>query len=320
MITFVTGVPGSGKTVYAVYKMLSDKKEIYTNIDLYSDSPIKFKKFNWEEYLEKITALYKINDDADGYIDLAKKMGIYNISIYFDECHIKLDSQKKEVVWWLSIHRHLSQDIMLITQNKGIVAQKYRLFPEIFIDAHRASLRFFTSTMKYSEYGTFAMQKKDRIRRFGHKYNKEIFTYYRTGARNKGVNTLRKRVYLLLAFALVPIFAIGLFVNSFSSTPESVSTVEKNIKLKDKKVPAPIVKEDNKILSWFECDLSQNYLQIEGWFFERRSLRVRKLMNTSHKRIFISKSYSKVYFKKDNEIVLALLDTKKFNLYQKKLK
>lgn len=91
---------------------------------------------------------------------MSKQFGIFGISIYFDECHIKLSEQDKVIVWWLSIHRHMAQEIMLITQAKGALAQKYRLYPEIFIDAQRASKRFFSSVMSYYEYASYAMHKK----------------------------------------------------------------------------------------------------------------------------------------------------------------
>lgn len=314
MITFLTGAPGSGKTVLAVYRMAKDTREIHTNIDLYDTSPIEFTKFIWEDFLKNIIELFSHQDDSHKYIAMAKEMGIYGISIYFDECHTKLDRQKKEIVWWLSIHRHLDQNIFLITQNKGIVAQKYRLFPEIFIFAHTASTRFLSSTMRYSEYSSFSMNKNDRIRKFSHKYDKKYFSYYRTGAHNKGTNTLRKKVYTILAFALVPILFLYFFMTSFSSSqdkkdldkPEVVSSLKKK----------KSIKKIKKSIPYIEVGLSDKYLNINGWLFSVSLKNVQNLLQTPHKSFRLCDTYHTLYFRADNKFILLLLSSKDSNSFQ----
>ncbi|MDD2640961.1 MAG: zonular occludens toxin domain-containing protein, partial [Arcobacteraceae bacterium] len=176
--------------------------------------------FDYDKFYEKLKIVYEIFDDGknrDLALDKAKELNIFGISIYFDECHLKLSNQDKIIVWWFSWHRHLNQDIYLITQNKTTIAQKYRVYPEIYIFAEPATKRFNATTMRYVEYANYSMSKNQIIRRFTLKADPEIFKIYKTGEANKGQTYLRKKVYLISAFFLVPFIAFYFFITSFMS-------------------------------------------------------------------------------------------------------
>lgn len=293
MITFLTGVPGSGKSNLAVRRMLDDKMEVHTNITMLPAYPNEYKVFIWDDFLEKITQCHKLQDDYDAWVQLSKDLGIFNISIYFDECHTKLDKQNRIVVWWFSIHRHMSQEICLITQNKGAVAQKYRLYPEIFIDSHKATARFFTKLMTYSEYSDYAMSKKNKIRKFSHKIDPVYFTYYKTGKKNVGINTLRKKVYWILAFFLVPIFMFAYILTMFKA-----DTAEE-LPLKNK-ITSDLITTVPKIKSHFyiDAEILGDNLMYNGWFFKLTHVSVRNILLLPHKAHKISMGYIKLQFDK----------------------
>lgn len=213
MIVFISGVPGSGKTYYAVTIMKNDKNVIHTNIDIKKD--IQVIPFVWADYYKKISRIFKYKENSLKAIKLAKRFNIYGISIYYDECHLELQKQNKIVIWWLSWHRHISQTIYLITQSKGTLAQIYRAYPEIFVEAHPATKRIFGSVMRYTEFASYRMSKDDVIRKFQLKARQDIFEIYRTGAIIKGASSLRNRLYFWVLFGFAPIIGFYLLINSF---------------------------------------------------------------------------------------------------------
>lgn len=118
MIELLTGVPGSGKTYFAVDRLIKayEKKDrpIFTNINLtvpYDDvlQPLDIKEFHefcqkelefYESFRELQSQNRKIdlhNEEGDNYDEALKKSGILekfgNALIFWDECHNDLDKR-----------------------------------------------------------------------------------------------------------------------------------------------------------------------------------------------------------------------------------
>jgi len=161
MFTLLVGTPGSGKTLYAIDKILKISKNeleefknikyVYTNIsgfkfDKFEDSPVVFKNFSMKsfyDHLENLFSIYNINEDKEDLDDLLQDYCRENqlLDCYFiiDEAHNHFDNQDKIKMWWLTYHRHLNHEILFITQNKSIINTQYRNIPEIFIKAQPRS-------------------------------------------------------------------------------------------------------------------------------------------------------------------------------------
>lgn len=161
MVSLVVGFPGSGKSYYAIDKIyniisgnnkaLKDIEVIHTNItgvkyDAFPDSKIQLKKlviddlYNYLKECYSLKEMYKDDDDIDErLIKLSKVKGFYNCLIVFDECHDFFTPQDKIKIFWLTYHRHLHHEIILLTQNKSLINSKYRAIPEQFIEAQPRS-------------------------------------------------------------------------------------------------------------------------------------------------------------------------------------
>ena len=288
MITFISGVPGSGKTYLAVTYMQKETKPICTNIEIKKE--IKFNVFVWKDFYRKIKLLYKYKESSNKAIKLAKRINLYNIAIYYDECHLEMGSQDKIVIWWLSWHRHLDQTIYLITQSKGTLAQKYRAYPEIFLDAHPATKRIFGSVMRYTEFASYKMSKDDVIRKFSIKIDPKIFEIYRTGATNKGVNSLRKKLYMIVALFFVPIIAFWYIFNRFSPDVKEPTNEDSNITKIVKIIPK--VKINKKIL----VEISGKWVNYKGWLFNIEHPLVKEMLAKPHKTHSVSKGYHRLKY------------------------
>jgi len=239
MIQLIVGVPGSGKSYLAVHKMNSEVKPIWTNIPLNSNLGGKVvKKFEaWDEVVEIVKQLYPLRDKRDDCIQLANDLDFFGVALYYDECHMGLDRQIKELVWFFTWHRHLEFDIYLITQNKNAIVAKYRTLPEVFTLAVPASRRLRLSVFKYKDYAGFAMAK-DQIRSFSLQSDQKIFELYQTGEFNKGTSEIRKRAYLFfIALLLFPFVIYSVYYFNFrEKTTSSTSSIssDQNISVKVK--------------------------------------------------------------------------------------
>ncbi len=271
MITFVTGVPGSGKSYFAVNKiydalipqfkeqslkeLLSKKPKeqlplkyefVYTNINefrfdifpnqtkvlevLPPEELPKNKKL--EDYLypklQQLHALYLSGVDDDELNDLAKELGIYKSMFVIDEAHNIFSSENKILIWWLSYHRHMYQEIILVTQNLSLVNSKYKAFTEFFYKAHASSMKLFKSTFTYSIFVNSRMSQNAKSGTEKIKFNQEVFNLYHSGDNQKSKNVILRFIMIALFF-LVLVFIGGSW---FLSSKDDVVKQSKEVKVK----------------------------------------------------------------------------------------
>ena len=247
MVSLVVGFPGSGKSYYAVKKIydilsIKDNKPsqyeiIYTNIggikfDYFPDSKVLFKKLKESDLIEYLTECFKIyelhknDDNVDDYlIEYSKTQNFYNSLIIFDECHDFFGSQDKVKIFWLTYHRHLNHEIILLTQNKSLINTKYRAIPEQFIEAQPRSKKLFSNTLNYKHYSSFAMRKSDQFNTSSIKTNKDIFDLYQSGNKSTQKSILVKFI-VILGFGLI--VAIFLFMNLLGGFADDTNTLNDN--------------------------------------------------------------------------------------------
>lgn len=220
MICFVLGVPGSGKTALAVNHIVANKdndkyQSIFTNINQFKFEKIeKSYPLDWDIFYKHIIdlhALYKTKVTDDVLIEKAQEFNLYKSLIVLDECHNYLDNRDSVLVWWLSYHRHLAQDIFLITQNLALVESKYKAFAEVFYRASPSFLRFQHHILKYTKFIGSRMTQKDKfgVEKLNTKKN-DVFSYYKSGDNSKGFNIILK--YISIAFLFLFIFLVFAFI------------------------------------------------------------------------------------------------------------
>ncbi len=269
MIEIITGVPGSGKSYKAVYslfnnfglnKKVKDKKFIFKDVtsaltNINELDLTKFKnvyKLEWDNFYQSLQELhnYYLAKCTDTELqDKAKKLKIYEVLIILDECHNYLESQDKVLVWWLSYHRHLHQQIYLITQNLSLVSLKYKAFSEFFYKAFPSSLKLFGNSMKYNEYTSSRMSNTTKSGVVKLPVKKEIFDTYGSGANQKSKSVVLKFVIMFIFLIVLTVLAFKFVSMGFGdkSVVEEIQkeykTTEKNIK--STPVPVPIDYDTN---------------------------------------------------------------------------
>lgn len=237
MITYVVGVPGSGKTYFAVYKLWSlflfkpkqtflskfikppkppEYLYAFTNIDGFKfELDERFLKFDFDEFYNNISILYRhkqIDKVSDAeLIELAKPMKLFNILFIIDEIHNFFNTKEDPVlVWWLTYHRHLSHDIYLLTQDLSLIGSEYKRIAEKFYRAIDSSKRIFFSKFKYAYYSSYKMNACDRVNSFNINipFLKEVYDLYHSGQKTKSRSIVL--FYIFIAILLI-IFVISVF-------------------------------------------------------------------------------------------------------------
>jgi len=257
MITYIVGNPGSGKTYYAVFKIhqlfifkpkdtflskvIKPEKQkeylyCYTNINGFKfDLDDKFIKFDYEKFYSDLEVLYllymdKVGDDVLN--EKAKELNLHNVLIILDEAHNFFKAKEDNIlVWWLTYHRHLYQDIMLITQDLSLISNEYKRIAEHFLKAVDSSKRLFKNKFRYMLYGSYKMYQKDVMQKFHVPYMKEVFNLYHSGQNASQKSFVRKFLYVSLFLFITLSIYFYFFVQSFNSD-EAAST-------SDDPAPAP---------------------------------------------------------------------------------
>ncbi len=250
MITYIVGNPGSGKTYYAVFKIYQlflfkpkdtflskvikpekqkDYLYCYTNINgLKFDLSDKLVKFDYEQFYSNLEVLYllymdKVGDEALN--EKAKELNLHNVLIILDEAHNFLKAKEDNIlVWWLTYHRHLYQDIMLITQDLSLISNEYKRIAENFIKAVDSSKRLFKNKFRYMLYGSYKMYQKDVMQKFHVPYMKEVFNLYHSGQNASQKSFVRKFLYVSLFLFITLSIYFYFFVQSFNSDEASAPT------------------------------------------------------------------------------------------------
>ena len=250
MITYIVGNPGSGKTYYAVFKIYQlfifkpkdtflskvikpeKQKEYsycYTNINGFKfDLDDKFIKFDYEKFYSDLEVLYllymdKVGDDVLN--EKAKELNLHNVLIILDEAHNFLKAKEDNIlVWWLTYHRHLYQDIMLITQDLSLISNEYKRIAEHFVKAVDSSKRLFKNKFRYMLYGSYKMYQKDVMQKFHVPYMKEVFNLYHSGQNASQKSFVRKFLYVSLFLFIALSIYFYFFVQSFNSDEASAPT------------------------------------------------------------------------------------------------
>lgn len=275
-LTYIVGNPGSGKTYFAVNKLyesfifekepslfdkIGDKKEksknyefAYTNINEFdftkSDKIKKLEVDIFKYHLAELYGLYQSKATDKELIKKAKELKLCNVLIVIDECHSTIFNKKgdKILIWWLTYHRHLYQDIYLITQNLSLVASEYKKIAEFFYKAVDGSKRLFSKKFRYVLFNSPTMyQKRDIVPGGGISlnFNSEVFKLYHSGNSTNHKSYLK--IYFLISLILI-IFTSFLFskFKTYFSNDDKKTEISTNLQTLNQNIQS-IKKVDNNI-------------------------------------------------------------------------
>lgn len=269
-ITYLTGIPRSGKTYYAMFllytsfifqkpvtklskfidkyfgkyssKKLKKSYDVaYTNINQFdfSKSP-KILSYDHEviyAHLELLHAMYLDKKTDDELIAYAKEYNLLNALFVIDECQNFFAKDDKVLTWWFTYHGHLHQDIMLITQNLDLVFTGYTKIAEFFYKAVPPSSRFFSNKFRYVQYNSYKCFQKDKIGDFHVPMVPEIFNMYVSGASNNSPSQVKKYLMYFVILFILLVIVFKVFVSQFET--EKKETINQEMKDHNQSVTLP---------------------------------------------------------------------------------
>lgn len=198
MITLITGVPGSGKTLSVVSDLAEKVKKEWADRKIFthgiSELMIPTEKIPEGHDIKDMNVWLKYpeNNGSVVIIDEAQKIFPPRSS----------GSKTPELVEWLHIHRHLGLDIILISQMPGRIDKQVRDLVGAHYHIHKTPLgvrmRYFWD---YCENNPKSGMRNARPEVY--KFDKKAFGLYKSAEIHTKVKTPKSRVLWVIPLALV---------------------------------------------------------------------------------------------------------------------
>lgn len=196
----------------------SGKRELTTNESALASAKTVAYNLDMDQLLislGELRDLYlsKVGDSA--LLERADELELSNTLFIIDEAHNFFDAKNDVLVWWLSYHRHLHQDIILITQNLSLIYRKYLTFGEFFYRAVPSSLRLRGGVFTYHQFVNYKLYKTSHTDTIKVKFNQAVYDLYGSGANTQGKKVILK--FIIIGFVLFLIVVIFFKFISFGS-------------------------------------------------------------------------------------------------------
>jgi len=244
MIVFYLGLPGSGKSYAGVDKIYNNfskepdakrdlKKDYincYTNINEFKfdllDNVYKFDADEFYKQLKELHSMYKKKASDAELIEKAKEFNIYKSLFVLDEAHNFLDVPDPIKIWWLTYHRHLYHDVILITQSLSLIHSKYKPLAEAFYKAKSSSLTLNKSYFNYMYYTESRLTKASYVSTVKVKKNPKVFELYHSGDSVDSKNVIKRFIFIALLFLMLLFFLGYLFYADKSKEIQEAKSVQ----------------------------------------------------------------------------------------------
>lgn len=260
-ITYITGVPRSGKSYFSTYqiwkmykndlkkenwflqwyhfyiKPLEPKKyyeSTYTNINQFNfDFHPRVKPLDFKKLLFNLTILHDLHvnqgKEDDILIIEAKKLNLYNCLLVIDEgAHHFTKPVNGVLLWWLTYHGHLHQDIHIITQHIDQIPSDYMKNGEFFYKCYPPSKSIYKSKFSLGLYSCVKFYKNCKTQDITIPFLKEVGKLYISGKEAERKPVLKKFIPVFIVLIIFLGFSINHFLSSsfVSSDTNDTSVID----------------------------------------------------------------------------------------------
>jgi len=248
---------------------------------------------------EKKQKLKKATDEQ--LINKAKELNIYKTLFVIDECHNFFDTNDVVKIWWLTYHRHLYHDIILITQNLSLVYSKYKPLAEAFYKAKPNSLTLIKMYFNYTYFTDSRMSDSSKVNVLKVKKNQKVFELYKSGDSVKSKNV----ILYFLGISLILLIIFGLFAFYYTKqTDDRIKEQKQNehheMRQDAKKISRLVLHHDDSILLYDNkklISLSCSYSSCTFSNFSYPTDLIQKFINDKNLNVIYRQSINKAYFR-----------------------
>ena len=327
MIVYYLGLPGSGKSysgVNTIYNNFSDNEDAkrdlkkdyqvcYTNINEFKFDKVKnVYPFDEDDIFKKLNTLYEMYKKKatdEELIEKCKEYNLYKALFVLDECHKYFDVERKFLVWWLTYHRHLYHDLILITQSLALVNSKYKPLAEAFFKAKSSSLTLNKKYFNYMYYTESRLTRASFVNTVKVKKRQSVFDLYKSGDSIESKNVIKHFLYISLFFLAL----IGVFIFFFYDSKQkeihhdkaSIPASSSHNSYKKSSYTSNEVEENTdytdsvymKLICDLEmCSYQDIYFDIKLIYFAQKNFNLeiinsRKVMNESMVSVVVDRSF-----------------------------
>lgn len=214
-------IPSANKNHF----FIKEKKLTPNDSAVASDTEIQIVKkvvaynLDIDKLLESLTILHTLyleKADDSVLIEKSRELNILDTLFIVDECHNYFSASNDILIWWLSYHRHLHQDIILITQNLSLIYRKYLSFGEFFYKAVASSLRVRSSVFTYHQYINYHLYKNAHSDTIKVNFRASVYALYASGANTQSKKVIYKYIFIAVALLLVVFLVFNMIISRFS--------------------------------------------------------------------------------------------------------
>ena len=266
MAKLITGIQGSGKSYKAMHEIATSGDKyyrVYSNLDkLINTRTIFSLDFNSfvtyglkecfkimvtnnkdleldeslsdEEIFNLITSQNISYDDAIEYLQKIKVLpSVVNednrVLMIIDEAQDYFGKTAKlapELLWFITQHRHLYIEIILLTQDISLIRPDYKLFNEIYVATppiKQVDKRYFS----YHQYAGLPIGEANYVGKIKLKREQQIFAMYKSGDKVENPNIWKRFIYMFIGAGLLIVISLYMLMDSLTGGNDVVVQQEK---------------------------------------------------------------------------------------------
>jgi len=237
MAILITGLQGSGKSYKAVYTIYYDRKKyskIFTDIDGFKNfDNARFQNFSG--LIKILEECYNSNVIEDkpfsDSIEILKKFGILDNEaskekrtlIVVDEAQNHFGTAKKlseVLLWFITQHRHLYIELILLTQKYNLLRSQYLIFNE-FYEAVPPIKKISNKKFSYYFYASVPPNDKSYISTVSIPIEEKIFKLYQSGDKVVNPNPFKRFIFMFLIALVLLLGSLFYFFGTFGKETET---------------------------------------------------------------------------------------------------
>jgi zona occludens toxin len=253
MAVLITGLQGSGKSYYAMYKMFYDQDKfhkIFTNLDGLKQTDkivsLNFKNFTDEILTECHNLVVTQSKAYKEVIEYLQKIFILpmNVSkenrilLVIDEAQNYFNKKNPILAWFITQHRHLYIELFLITQKYTLLHSDYHLF-NLAYNAFPPVKQFSKKSIAYNEYAGLPLNDDNFVRKLTLKKEDEVFDMYISGDKVDSPFILKRFLGIFLLALTVVAFGVYYFVSKYGSSSPPPTSIPKTSITNNSDLPKP---------------------------------------------------------------------------------
>lgn len=220
-------------------KMALNESVADSGTDAQSVKKVVVYNLEIDKLLESLTILHTLyleKADDSVLIEKSRELNILDTLFIIDECHNYFSDSNAVLIWWLSYHRHLHQDIILITQNLSLIYRKYLSFGEFFYKAVASSLRVRSNVFTYHQYINYHLYKNAHSDTIKVNFRASVYALYASGANTQSKKVIYKYILIAVGLLVVVVLIFKMIISRFSHSNDDVK----------KPTPAMVSKNTNQ--------------------------------------------------------------------------